>query len=166
MAESPNSGRKLSEQDIYCKVSKLFENHTDLLEEFTRYTTTSPDEVQSSISAEHDDPERKVSCETFVPVPYPSVSSMPKQLEVETSKDPMKRVPSSSPAKVPKKKAKLQERVPKTSVVPLPFEDFDIADFYEYKKMVYMWNFFKFIAYIIHFSYLTYKKSLNYYYYY
>lgn len=53
VAESPNSGRKLSEHDIYCKVSKLFENHSDLLEEFTRYINTSPDVVHSSLSSEH-----------------------------------------------------------------------------------------------------------------
>lgn len=53
MAESPNSGHKLSEHDIYCKVSKLFENHTDLLQEFTRYIHITPDVVRPSAFSEH-----------------------------------------------------------------------------------------------------------------
>lgn len=60
--------------------------------------------------------------QSFVPVPYPSISSMPKQLEVETSKDTTKRVSHSSPAKVPKKKAKLLK--PSISCEDLDFDDF------------------------------------------
>lgn len=72
--------------------------------------------------------------QTFVPVPYPSVSSMPKQLEVQTSKDTTKRVPCKSPAKVSKKKAKLQELAWKTS---LDFEDFDFENFMEKVYMLF-----------------------------
>lgn len=72
--------------------------------------------------------------QTFVPVPYPSVSSMPNQLEVETSKVTTKRVPCKSPAKVSKKKAKLQELAWKTS---LDFEDFDFENFMEKVYMLF-----------------------------